>query len=229
MFSGAVAGALVGISGAAMAGSGFVFEVPQGWTDLSPSAPAKNFERLAPQVLAEARSGRYAAYAMDLRDVEDGFAENFNAIVSRGSQAISDDLVDSVVRGISREIENQGGGSAEVREAGVALIDGVHVGRIVADVHIGDVQTRTLMYILPGHDEHAVLTYSATPESFQRYIRVFESAASATRGLAEPSAASCVLFGVGRHGAMVGAVIGACAGFASGVLRRGRRRRARFR
>jgi len=202
----------IGLEGLAWGGTGFTFKVPDGWTDLSPGAPAANFQGVAPKVLAEAHSGKYVAYAMDLAHADDGFAENFNAIVDPGSEPITEQLLDAVATGMSAELGRTAGGSAEVRERGLVTVAGVRAGRLVADIHLGAIHTRAMMYILPGKDEHAVVTYSAAPETFDQYRPVFEAAAQATGGVVEPQTYWGKLFSGALSGGMRGALLGACAG-----------------
>jgi hypothetical protein len=168
--------------------------------------------------MREVKSGKYVAYAMDFAHADDGFAENFNAIVDPGSEPITEKLLDVVASGMSAEIGKQAGGSAEVRERGLVNVGGVRAGRLVADIHLGAINTRAMMYILPGKDEHAVVTYSAAPDAFDSYRPIFEAAAEATRGVVEP-AGFWERIGAGAlSGGMRGMLIGATVGVIVGLL-----------
>ena len=220
----AMAVVMLGLSVHGWAATGFTFKVPDGWTDLSPGAPAANFEGLAPAIMREVKSGKYAAYAMDLAHADDGFAENFNAIVDPGSEPITEKLLDAVANGMSGEIAKQAGGSAEVRERSLVTVAGVRAGRLVADIHLGAINTRAMMYILPGKDEHAVVTYSAAPEAFDSYRPIFEAAAQATRGVVEPAGfweriGAGALSG-GMRGMLIGAVVGLVMGLFAVLFRK---------
>jgi hypothetical protein len=65
----------------------FQFQIPAGFRDLSPGAAESNFSGLPDPIVNQARSGKFAAFAMDFRE-EDGFYENFNAVVDSGGLRI---------------------------------------------------------------------------------------------------------------------------------------------
>jgi hypothetical protein len=56
----------------------FTYSIPDGWTDLSPGVPDSNFQNLHPDIVTEARSGKFVTFAMDLRD-QDGYFEGMKA------------------------------------------------------------------------------------------------------------------------------------------------------
>jgi len=167
------------------AASPFTFKIPPGWVDLSPGAPAANFERAPAGMAAEAKSGRYTMYAADLEHAGDGFVENVNAIAGDGTLAITPADVTRHAEGLVAGIPSKGGVAAVIEQS-VATFGGVHVSRVVADIDVGNVQTRMLQYLIPGETSHVVLTYSAARDAFASYVPAFEAAAAATGGMHEP-------------------------------------------
>jgi hypothetical protein len=73
----------------AEASPAFRFRIPDGFRDLSPGVPDATFAGLPEAIVTEARSGKYVAFAMDLSE-EDGFYENFNAVVQRSAKVNED-------------------------------------------------------------------------------------------------------------------------------------------
>jgi hypothetical protein len=205
----------VGIASTSAASTGFSFAVPEGWTDISAGAPEASLKGLPAESFVDAQSGKYAALAVDVAHAGDGFGENLKALVRPGSQAIDEQTVAEAAAAMGRVPDT------EVREQGLAEIGGVPVGRIISDKTVGGRKTRTLSYLLPGKDEHAILTYEATPDTFESYLPVFERAAAQTQGLVRMTAPRRTprLIAVG---VFVG-VVGLAAAWAA--LRRGRRAR----
>jgi hypothetical protein len=159
--------------------------------------------------VTEARSGKYAAYAMDFRD-EDGFYENFNAVVQSGALRVSEDFAKNHKAALPAEYSKLLGGPVVVVEHGVSSFGGVPVLRVVYDVQNPDFPMRQMQYLIPGgNGEWAVLTYTATPSTFDRYRSLFEASAAATEGVAE---AKLVDFGRAGKWALYGAGIGAVVG-----------------
>ncbi|HXT20967.1 MAG TPA: hypothetical protein VN923_09470, partial [Thermoanaerobaculia bacterium] len=77
------------------------------------------------------------------------------------------------------------GAKITVREQGLKPIAGVPSLRLVIDLESPVVTMRTLHYLIPGGSETAALTYSATAETFDQYLPIFEAAAQKTEGAAE--------------------------------------------
>jgi hypothetical protein len=167
----------------AAAAEPFVFAIPSGWLDLSPGAPPGNFALAPPAMVAEVKSKPFAAYAADVAHANDGFAENMNAIVNAGVMPLVTDAF--VARAKAELIANMArqGVTVNVVEATATTLAGVLVARIVGDLQLGALRIRELQYLIPGDEQYAVLTYTATPETFAEYLPVFEAAATKTRGM----------------------------------------------
>jgi hypothetical protein len=76
--------ALLTAAGTAWAGQGqggFTFRAPEGWLDISPGAPATNRERAPESFRKQVASEKYAFFAIEVGQDDDGFMENMNAIV----------------------------------------------------------------------------------------------------------------------------------------------------
>ncbi len=187
------------------------FQIPEGFQDLSPGAPDSAFAGLPEAVVAEARSGKYVAFGMDMREL-DGFGENFNAILQSGALRVDEDFASGHKATLQTEYPKMLGGSVAILEHGIARLGGVPVLRTVYDVQNPNLPMRQMQYLVPGgNDGWAILTYTATPETFDRYLPIFEASAAATQGAHEAK-----LFDVGRVG--MGALYGAGIGLVVGVI-----------
>jgi hypothetical protein len=193
----------------AEASAAFRFRIPDGFRDLSPGIPEASFAGLPDAIVTEARSGKYAAFGMDLRE-EDGFYENFNAVVQPGALKVSEDFANGHKAQLPLEYSKLLGGPVVVLEHGIASLGGVPVVRAVYDVQNPDSPMRQMQYLIPGGNaEWAILTYTATPTTFERYRPLFEASAAATAGGQE---SKLVDFGRaamwGLYGAGIGLVVG---------------------
>jgi hypothetical protein len=166
--------------------SHFKFATPPGWIDLGPHAPPENFARLLPEAARIAKNPAFAAYAMDLAHADDGFGENFNAIITPGVRRMTPSALDQLADEYTRSLHG-GPFSGTITRREVLLLHGVHVGSFTVDSTLGALRMRQLTYFFPGDGETAVVTYTATPETFEEYRPLFERAAAATVGVREPS------------------------------------------
>jgi hypothetical protein len=193
----------------AEASTAFRFRIPDGFRDLSPGVPDATFAGLPEAIVTEARSGKYVAFGMDLSE-EDGFYENFNAVVQSGALKVSEDFAREHKAQLPVEYSKLLGGPVVVVEHGISSIGGVPVVRAVFDAQNPDFPMRQMQYMIPGgNGEWAILTYTATPLTFDRYRPVFEASAAATEGAQE---AKLVDFGRagkwGVYGAGIGLIVG---------------------
>lgn len=206
--------------------SGFQFKVPPGWVDLSPGAPPANFAGLPPTLVQQIKAGNFAFYAADLAHADDGFMENVNATVEAGSEKISQKLVDEMAAHLGDEVEKQAPGvSVKVVEKRLVDWSGVTVARLVVELG-GSIHARQVQYLLPGPTEHAVVTYSTTPEQFATYQATFDAAAQATGGVAEPPGRLSKIGRAAGHGGLIGAIAGAIGGLAAAFVARSRKKSA---
>lgn len=165
----------------------FTYVIPDGWTDLSPGAPDAAFRNLHPGIVREAQSGRFVAFAMDLR-TEDGFYEGMNALVREGALTTDDDL-SVLVPELEDAYQLEFKAPVRVVEADHAEIGNVRAIRVVYDVSLPARTLRQEQYLMPGGlDWYTVVTYSTVPERYERYRKTFATSASATGGVAEAKA-----------------------------------------
>lgn len=159
------------------------FAIPDGWTDLSPGQPVP---KEVPEALADmAQSGVYTAYAIDLKGAKDGFAENLNAVVNHRPLVADETTLKQYVGEFPAQAAREvPGAKITVLEQGVKPIGGVPSLRVVADIATSSMTMRSLQYVIPGGEETVALTYSATPDSFEKYLPIFEAAAAKTEGAA---------------------------------------------
>lgn len=158
--------------------SGFTFQLPPGWRNLSPGALAENFRGMPPQLVAKARAA--PLLAIDGAGMNDGFVEGISVILTPCPARIDESTIDHMARGALRS------GAEEIVERGVVTVGGVASGRIMYDISWGAMKARLLQFLLPSRRDCAVLTYSATRDDFARYLPSFEAATQATGGLSDP-------------------------------------------
>jgi hypothetical protein len=196
----------------------FRFQPPEGFQDLSPGGPESRYEGLPANLVSEVKSGKYAAFAMEFRE-EDGFYENFNAVVQKGALRVDEAAVKEWGEKLPAEFSKAMGGPVTVVEVKLSSVGGVPVIRAIFDATLPEVRMRQMQYVVPGGNEYAILTYSSTPEVFDRYVQIFDAAAMATQGA---EAARVVDFWrAGRYG-LVGAAIALVAGLVQQLVQRSR-------
>jgi hypothetical protein len=184
----AIACALFAWCGAAAARpSDFRFKIPDGqsWLDLSPGVPEENLRRASASARAEALAARYAAFAVEpMRRLA------FHAVVGDGTEAVSPEFLARFASQLETEVaERTERATLTVLESTVVKVAGVRAARVVADVvTFSGGRQRQLTYYLPSRTQHAVLTFSAPPETFGGAKDEFDRAALATAGGAEPPA-----------------------------------------
>ena len=183
---------------------GFTFFVPAGWLDLSPGARTENFQSVPPAVAAQAKSGRYAAMAIDMQGATDGFAENLNVILMKCPGKISDETIHKVADGLGRSaLKSNPSAKLRVLDKSRVTVGGVTCGRLVNELTLNGVIMRQIQYLFPGQPKCALVTYTTTPKGFAEYAAIFDAAARQTLGAHETSA----LGRIGRA-SMRGALIG---------------------
>jgi hypothetical protein len=196
--------------------SEFHFQIPAEFRDLSPGAPPANFEGVPEAIVNESRSGKYVVLAMDFR-YEDGFYENFNAAVTKGALEVEPGAIEAHSSRLAAEYGKAFGSPVTVLEKDVTAVGGIPSFRIVYDVVIpGPLTMRQMQYFGPGEREFAILTYSATPETFAQYRPAFEASALATQGAAAPKLVDW--WRAGRAG-VIGAVVAGLVGFLYQLLK----------
>lgn len=195
----------------------FRFKIPEGWTDLSPGVPPEDFPELPPAILKEARSGKYKALAIELNGPADGFAENLNVIVVPGPLRVTKNLLDEYSRAMAEgTVKQMPGSKIQILEKAEVMVDGTPSVYLVYDLTSPSLRMRQIQYLVPGGDlRHAILTYSATPETFDEYRPVFEASALATTGAGVPESR----LGKSLRGALIWGVIGGLIGLVVALVR----------
>jgi hypothetical protein len=175
---------LTAFAATALAATGFVFSTPPGWSNLSPGALNANAKQVPPQLAKFVADSHFAFYAADVNHAGDGFPANVNVVVNPGVPEVSEKMLAETTKLISAELAKQGAGNSfTVIDQKVLDWNGVKVGRTVGELVLGGQHLKQVSYLLPGHGEHAVVTYSTSPPRFAADEPVFDKAARATVGL----------------------------------------------
>jgi hypothetical protein len=165
----------------------FKFKTPAGWLDLSANAPAANFAKAPPQVAATARAQKLPFFAADVQHANDGFMENANVVLVDGTIVINEQTIRTWAENMDAEVKKQSAiASLKLLETTIVQIGGVHCARLVALLTIGQGTVQQVTYVIPGHRQHAVLTYSTVPAQFKQYEPIFDAAARETKGAESP-------------------------------------------
>src|SRR5579862_6555268 len=180
---------------AAARADGFHFKVPDGWVDLSPTAPAKNFERLAPEMAAQVRAQKLAFFAADL-DHASELMTNVSGTVLPGGGRITNATLDEAEKRVAAEIAKQPGFAYRVTSRELLDWNGVAVARFVAELDNRGHLVKQLGFMLPGDKQTAMLTYATSENEFEHYRPIFDAAARATGGLVAAPSKSSELLGV---------------------------------
>ncbi len=169
------------------------FEIPAGWTDLSPGAPEGNFARIPTEWRLDARNGGYAALAIDVRTPKEGMAD-LSALIEPGAQPVNDGFLNWFPANITDEMAKQTPGlKVSVKDKRLVQMSGLAVAEFHLESRMESGSeseiTEQLLYVMPAGDRHLQLTYSAPSLAFARYRPIFEASARNTTGLArEPQA-----------------------------------------
>jgi hypothetical protein len=147
----------------------FRFQVPEGWTDLSPGAPPENIAKAPPQFIADGRAAGFVFLAADLAHADDGFLDNENVLVQRLGEPVSQAYVDGVMTEVQAEHARRSTPKFKVLEHGMTTIAEVAVGRIVSGFESDGIEIRQMAYLIPGGDSVAIMTFSTTAEAFPVY------------------------------------------------------------
>jgi hypothetical protein len=194
------------LGSAAARADGFRFVVPQGWVDLSPTAPAKNFERLAPEMASQLRAQKLAFFAADL-DHATELMTNVSGTLLPGSGRITMATLDDAERHVAAEIAKQPGFAYHVMSRELVDWNGASVARFVAELDNHGHRVKQLGFMIPGATQTAMLTYATNEAEFDHYRPIFEAAARGTAGVAASPSRSSELLGVAiRAGILMVAV-----------------------
>jgi hypothetical protein len=201
----------------------FKFHLPDGWVDLSPGAPEANFAQLPPSLAQQIKSSPRAFYGTDVAQGADGFMANVNVQVEPGAVLVTPALLAEISSAMDEEIKKQGAQSYRLLESGLVKVGGVTSGRYVGELGMGGQIVKQVGYIIPGHEQHAILTYSTTPADFERYRPIFDAAAQATLGAEEPRDFGQRVFRSAGPGALWGGLAGGLVVLLWGSSRKKRR------
>jgi hypothetical protein len=163
----------------ARAASDFHFTLPPGWRDIGPGSQMLA-DNVPQAVMAEVATGRYLAFFVEPRDY-DRVNASFNAMSNPDTGRITAATLEKSRSELTVLAARQGL-TWSVEESGIVEIGGVPSGRLVSDVTAGQAHMKMLQYLIPGRSNSVVLTYSCMAEDFERYLPVFEAAASTTTG-----------------------------------------------
>jgi hypothetical protein len=209
----------VGLAAPAHAGE-FVYSIPQGWSDLiapNPAETGRDMTRIPKDMLAEATSGRFRAYAAD--PVENAaYPAIFNAVEQPGSVVVTLDEVNKAGAEMAESFAKRGI-KVTVDEYSVFKLNGVPVGMMTLDLQGGANSRMIRQYLIPGKKTATVLTYSIPKYEFPRYLPAIEASARATTGAYDHGGYSW------KRGLTVAAIGGFTSAIAYIVLMLVRRRR----
>jgi hypothetical protein len=161
------------------------FHAPAGWIDLSPGAPAANFERVPPEIVAMVRRSRYAAAAVEPVPAGAAYTQTFNVLVSPRPLDVEADR--KLVQEHLIEELRKGGASAALERGELAEVDGVRALKLQLRAAFADVNARVVAWAIPAGRRTALLTYSCEEPTCERLLPAFDASARATTGATTPA------------------------------------------
>jgi hypothetical protein len=194
------------VSSTAFAGD-FTFRAPEGWTNVSPDAPASEVAKAPAQLVSDVHSRGFVFYAADLR-TSDTFMENVSATVYPGGRRITQGFLDGTVAEMA-DASRKSVPSYRLIDKRLASLKGITVGRILSELEVNHVKVRSLAYLIPGPKSFAMLTYTTAADDFGRYEPALEAAAQATTGVGDPTSLQISTLMVGGFAGALAALIAA--------------------
>ena len=191
--------------------SPFTFQIPPGWVDVSPSAPAENFAKIPPEFAARLHDDPEALFiAADPDHPSPG------GLLTLEMVSMIDPRPAIVTKKIVDEVAASASGGATIRETSVLDINGVSVGKFIGDIAAGDSEPAAILgYLLPSPRGLALMRFTTTRDRLATDEPQFQSAMAATTGLGEKTS-------VGMSGMRLAGIFAACLvlGAAINFLRR---------
>ncbi len=141
--------------------SNFHFQVPAGWTDRS-QPDMRDFLTLAQEEKAQLV---------------------FQAKVAPGGEPVNAAFLDKYAGDAQKSVARRlAGALLKVVHKEVTKVGGVAAARFVFELPAaeGQLPVRELQYYVPAGDQHAVLTFTAPPETFEKFVPLFDQTARAT-------------------------------------------------
>lgn len=186
--------ALAGDAGAKDAS--FSFQVPAGWkardTDsvTSDMTGARDAGVLTSKGSAMARAAHHAAAAVNPAS-DPGFVENMNAVVEDGARPVTLRRVHQAADGVVAAVQTgMGNTGVTIVESRIVSIRGVDCGNVTYDYTMRGVPVRSTLYLLPGDEHTAIVTFAARHDDFERHRVLYEATIAATEGIVRPPGAS---------------------------------------
>jgi hypothetical protein len=162
----------------------FRISAPTGWKELT-SLPPEALASLPPSISEQLKRTHYELMALDLDHTSGGFTPSMNVIVNNGSLHVNA----SSLRKVGDELMSQmrrNGVTASLVSSRTVRIDGVDTARLELETTFASTQMHQIIYMLPGGDRTAIVTFTASLEQFPSYEAMFDQIAAASRGLKEP-------------------------------------------
>jgi len=161
------------------------FRVPDGWLDLSAGAPESRLVGLPEPIVEQARSGRFAALAVEPAPAAGRLAATFIAIVQPHPLRVDDGAAGRLASGLLH-VTRWAGADAHVQRTDVVQVGGIDALRVEARVALGSREARQVVYAIPAGDRTAILAYACEPSSCSRLLPTFDASARATKGASAP-------------------------------------------
>jgi hypothetical protein len=162
--------------------------VPPGWIDLAGDVPATNFDGISDTLLRQARSGKFARFA-----VTPDHSASMMVQDSPDLGYIDDKVLEVVANNMPR---------STIVERAIVRVRHRRVGRVVAVTHGEETDVRSITYLVSEDGRSVGISYFAPEQSFAKHKDEFEAAAAATIAAVDPA-----WWAVGRDELLVGGLI----------------------
>lgn len=168
----------------ASAGTRLTFAVPEGWVDLSPGSPEKNFAEVPPPIAAAARAPGIFFSVIDKMPDADGNLATANAHSIGTISTITDRWIGLLAKAGGEGIDKtMPGATHRVVSTGTFILEGEPCGRFESEVSVSGVVLRQMTYVFPDGNDGIALVLTASNTQYAKSKAAFEKAALATKGL----------------------------------------------
>ena len=174
---------------------GFKYRIPEGFTDLSPGAPAENFAKVPAAVAEQAR--QFRGSAVFLKDGEPPVA--FFVMVKKGYASVGE-LADEIAEAVPKRTDVT---NPRVVANEKVSIGGFECAKIEYVVTAQGLEFTKLFYILPVGPERAMMSLDGPSEALAKARPAFEASVKGVSGLAHPSGSRPL----GEWGVIAGAIL----------------------
>ena len=160
---------------------GFSFRLPDGWIDLSPSAPAENFARVPAALAAQAHAPGAVVYAV-APALSGLYWPRLRVELFANPESVTPERLQSIANSIMKLLEGVPGAKPRLIAVDAIEIAGAAAGRILVGLQApAGPELRLLSFLVAGREHDALLSFDTSAEQFDGLQPLLEAAAADTQ------------------------------------------------